>query len=417
MTTAVEDIVDRAAAAQQDDAPPWEPVEERARPRRRRREVRAPQAPGEAAATRPARDYGELVAVDGRYTDERPPATSWGELDLGPVVHALVAGTAERPEPTIGVRSDGRGLFYAGRVNALIGASGDGKSWLALLTAAQELRAGHHVVMVDLEDSATGIAGRLLDLGVAPADIVERFHYVWPDEPFGLEAAVRIEELVLRTDAVLVIIDSAGEAMALNRVNPNADDEVARWFRVLPRRIARLGPCVLTLDHVVKDREARGLFAIGSQRKRAAVTGAAYLLEASSEFGREQRGAAHLTTAKDRLGNYVRGRRAAEFVLDARSQPYDATLDAPAPAGSSGDPFRPTTVMEKISRYVEINPGLGRNAIRTAVGGTAKYVTLAVDLLVSEGFIEVERGPNRSMLHKSIRPFRTSPEASEEEDS
>jgi len=344
--------------------------------------------------------------------DVDAPGASWAPLALTAVVDGLHDGTLTCLAPTVGLRDDGHGLFYPGRVNGLFGESGDGKTWVALACGVQELRCGRHVVLLDFEDIAPGIVQRLIDLGATDEEIIQRFHYVWPSEPFGFEAETRLAKVIANTFPSLAVVDSTGEAMSLDHVNPNATDEVARWSRRLPGSLARQGLAVVTLDHVTKAKDGRGLYAIGSQRKRAAVTGASYLVDATAEFGKGMRGIATLTTAKDRLGNYVRGRVAAEFVLDATSAPYVATLRrAPDKLDASGEGFRPSRLMEKISRYVEGNPDISMRSIRTAVGGKVTYVDLAIELLVREGYVETKPGPNRASLHRSVKPFRDDEES------
>lgn len=361
----------------------------------------------EAAFTEP---HERLEALASQLVElyRAPPddATSWTAVDLRPVMAGLEDGSLVRPTPTLGRRTDGVGLFYAGRVNGLFGDSGDGKTWVALLMAKQEIDAGNHVVMIDLEDEPVGTVGRLLELGLEAEAIERHFHYISPDEPFCTnQAQVAVFQLIEATSPTLAIIDSTGESMALDGINPNGDDEVARWGRQLPRALARLGPAVLPLDHVVKARDARGLYASGSQRKRALITGAAYLVEAQSEFGRGRRGVARLTTAKDRLGNHVRGAAAAEFVLDARENPYSASLE-PMQSSSASPRFQPTRLMEDLSRVIEKTPGLSLRQVRVAVSGRAATKDQALGRLVEDGYVRVERGRSNAQLHHSIKPYR-----------
>ena len=131
----------------------------------------------------------------------------------------------------------------------------------------------------------------------------------------------------------LVIVDSAGEAMAVDGANPNYDDDVARWVRKFTKWIAVQGPGVLGLDHVVKDAGSRNLQPSGSHRKRDAITGAAYIVEMrpGSEFGIGRQGQARFTVSKDRAGHRVRGQVAGSFTLDATVRPYQVGLEPPEP--------------------------------------------------------------------------------------
>lgn len=337
-----------------------------------------------------------------------PAAETWEPLDLSGIVAGILDGTVSRPTPTVGMLSDGTYLFYAGRVNGLFGDSGDGKSWVALVTAAQEVAAKHHVIWIDFEDDEVGTVQRLLALGADPGGIVRCFHYLRPQEFFGLEAQTRFRSLVEGYHPSLVVVDSTGEAMSVDGTKPNDDDDVARWNRRFPRFMANLGPAVVLVDHLPKA-NGGALFAIGSQRKRAAITGAVFLVEATAEFGIARCGRSKLTTAKDRCGTHVRGARAADFVLDATTTPYDVTLSAPVNT-TEGGTFRPTALMEKVSRYVELNPGITTRSIRTAIRGKTEYVILAVDLLVAEGYIATAPGPRRAVVHRSIQAFRAGEE-------
>src|SRR5690606_22156878 len=123
------------------------------------------------------------------------------------------------------------GLFYPGRVNGLAGESGAGKTWTALVVVAQELAEGRAAVYVDLEDDAAGVVGRLLDLQVETGSIAARFAYISPNERLDVVGAAALEGVIAALEPSLVVIDSTGEALALDGAKPNDDDSVAAWFR------------------------------------------------------------------------------------------------------------------------------------------------------------------------------------------
>jgi hypothetical protein len=340
----------------------------------------------------------------------REPST-WREVDLSAVVAGLLDGTLDRPVPTVGRLSDGSSLFYAGRINCLFGESGDGKTFIAQTTACQEIAAGNHVVWLDFEDNAAGTIGRLLDLGASADDLTARFHYFGPDEVFDDAAREHLRAVIVELQPSLVVIDSAGESMALEGTKPNDDDSVARWNRRMPLFLANLGPCVLFIDHIPKSTE-KSLFAIGSQRKRAVISGHTCLVEAVQPFGKGRAGRAKLTTGKDRCGTFVRGQKAAEFELDATVSPYRAELVPPAPAAEF---FRPTALMEKVSRFVEVHPGSTKTEILSATQGKRDYRMQAIDILVREGYLAIEDGPRGAQRHRLVRPYRETGELFEGE--
>jgi archaellum biogenesis ATPase FlaH len=66
--------------------------------------------------------------------------------------------------------------------------------------------------------------------------------------------------------------------------------------------------------------------------------------------------------------------------------------------------FRPTAFMAKISSALERDPGLSKRAIRVAVGGKSETVDLALELLVSEGYVRVETD-GKGGHHHPVRPY------------
>lgn len=336
------------------------------------------------------------------------PGHSWQPVDLADIAAGLADGTLTRHAPTIGRRDDGQCLFYAGKVNGLAGASGAGKTWTALLTVAQVMADGNHVAYVDLEDDPIGIVGRLLDLGVSPADISDLFHYVQPIEGFEQRAQFLFSEALQRFQPALVVIDSTGEALSLEGANPNADELVADWFRRLPKMVARQGAAVLVLDHMTKADDG-GLWPIGSQRKRAAIDGAQYVQSTVSAFDKERAGLSKIVAAKDRHGNYRAGSKVAELhVTPAAGRPSVALL-APASSSSEGDggPWRPTGIMERLSRVLEdSSESLSFRQVVESVKGKSEHQRAALKLLQAEGFIEITQGARNSNLHRSLKPYR-----------
>lgn len=344
---------------------------------------------------------GEPAAIESQIGD------TWQAVDLTEVVAGILAGTITRHAPTVGLRTDGRGLFYAGKVNGIAGSSGCGKSWTALVACAQQIALGRHAVYVDLEDDAVGVIHRLVDLGADPDHILERFHYVHPDEQYGAFARAQLTALITTHAPTVVVIDSTGESMALDRAKPNDDDDTARWFRNLPTAIAALGPAVVVLDHVIKADEG-GLWPIGSQRKRAAISGAQYMQSVTRPFSKTTAGAAKLVCAKDRHGNYRISEKVADLTVTPTNGGLVVDLKALEQCDADGPRvFRPTGIMENVSRALEASPEeLSFRSVSDRVRGKEAHVRLALDLLVSEKHVDVRPGPRNSQLHRSARAYR-----------
>lgn len=375
-------------------------------------------------STEPWEAWGASDVDDASTEEHEDPdesddvSTGWEPADLA----VIWSGGYEAPKPTVCMRSDGEALFYRGRVNALNGESGGGKSWVALAACAQELAAGHHAVYVDLEDHPGSIVARLKALGVT-AEQAARFTYIQPLLPFNANARELVVDLMGAADVTIVVIDSVGESMALEQSQQNDDDHVARWFRHIPRALARVnatdgeGPAVVLVDHVPKQNEETKLFAIGSQRKRAAIDGVAYRVDTVVAFSAEKAGKISLTCAKDRNGTYAKSQLVAEVHVDPHAGGGLLSIQPPAGRDETGRLTRPTVYMERISRFLEDQNGavISRREVLRMVPGKDKPLAQALDVLEAEGYVEKQesrfgvRGvPGAG--YRVVRPFRDGPE-------
>lgn len=208
----------------------------------------------------------------------------------------------EQEEPAVGAweledGAPGGSLFYAGKVNEIHGPSESGKSMVLLAVAAQEIRAGRDVAMIDYEDDGKSIVGRLRWVFGLTRDLIEQhFHYFNPETPLGEEG---LEELKQAAGASLFIIDAVTEAMSVEGLDGRNENEVAAWYNMLPKRIASWGPAVVVVDHTPIDAPHRQ---IGSQHKKSGITGVSYTAEPVFPFTRGGKGMLRLRVAKDRPG-------------------------------------------------------------------------------------------------------------------
>lgn len=223
---------------------------------------------------------------------------SWTPLNLGPYLR----GEIQRPEPSIGVyRRDGVRFIYPGKEHSVIGEMESGKSWFALACVAAELDAGNTVVYIHFEESdPSDTVERLQALGVPDHVIAERFRFV---APTSAVTVAQIARLIAEPAPSLVILDGVNEGMALHGAAIREEDGVAQFRRTVITPFIRAGCAVLTCDHVVKDAEARGRYALGSIHKGNALSGALIVLENADPFGRGARGRSHVYVTKDRPGH------------------------------------------------------------------------------------------------------------------
>jgi len=333
---------------------------------------------------------------------------TWRPVDLGPVLD----GTYRRPEPAVGTRDDGKGLFYPGRIHTVAAEAEGGKTWFALTACAEELTAGNACTYIDFEDDEGGIVTRLMALGADRDTIRAQFTYLRPDEAIdALTNRTDLSATLTATRPTLVILDGVTEAMSLHGLELKDNTDIAKFGKLLPRWIAAQGPAVVALDHVIKDREGRGRYALGGVHKLNAVNGAAYVLENREAFGIGRTGRSAVLISKDRPGQLRRhGIKAhdnlylyAELVLNSHSEEFtEASL---SPAAQREEPFRPTALMARIAKTLEAVPaGLSKNAIEGAVTGKAATIRYALETLINDGYVQVEhRGP--ASIHRLIRPY------------
>lgn len=225
---------------------------------------------------------------------------SWTPIDLSPYLD----GTHVRPEPTVGIaREDGLRLIYPGKEHAVIGEMESGKSWFSLSCVAAELVAGHTVVYIHFEeaDPADSVE-RLILLGVPAHTIRDGFRFVGPATPVTPAQIIRLLDPV----PSLTVLDGQNEGMALHSQAIREEDGAAAFRRLMVKPWTDAGAAVLACDHVVKDKEARGRYALGSIHKGNALNGSLILLENVDPFGRGQRGASRVYAVKDRPGHLRR---------------------------------------------------------------------------------------------------------------
>ncbi|MBS5234397.1 MAG: bifunctional DNA primase/polymerase, partial [Collinsella sp.] len=162
------------------------------------------------------------------YEANKNASSSWRFEDLA----QLASGIELPPTPTVFQREDGQGLFYRGAVNDLHGEPGCGKSMIAQIAAAQELKSSHDVIYIDYEDSARNVVKRLLLLGVTGEQIVAHFHYVRPSakpsSPTSLDGWR--ETLDYADTATLAIIDGVTSCLAYAGLDSNSGDDIAAWY-------------------------------------------------------------------------------------------------------------------------------------------------------------------------------------------
>ena len=211
----------------------------------------------------------------------------------------------KRAEPEFIRRMDGRALLYPGKDSYLYAETESGKSWLVAMAVTQCINDDVPVMVVDFEEGdELEYGNRLLDLGMTEEKLNNsaKFRYLMVDGRCTDELMIEADDMgaqMIVYEGMSVAYDVYGLAVKEN----DSATAFRRWL-VKPHLIA--GRAVLTTDHVVKDRDSRGRYAIGGVMKLNAASGGAFLLVNVEGLAPGQRGASNLYVTKDRPGGVKR---------------------------------------------------------------------------------------------------------------
>lgn len=344
-------------------------------------------------------------------------APTWRPVDLEPIL----TGSYTPETPQLYPRSDGIALVYPGRVHSFHGESESGKSLVVQAEAARLVRDGSDVLYIDFESDAAAVVGRLIDMGVTPDQIRAHFTYLRPDNdprkfPHEREEFAR----VAANSYALAVIDGMTDALGTFGAGTTDNDEIAAFMRSFPRLLAvRTGAAVIIIDHVTKDADSRGRFALGGQAKMNALDGSAYVVEVVDALGRGLRGSVALRVAKDRPGGVRphcgafrksdRTQEAARIVVDSTSGIIEVTVEAPRSTvdndRAAAKTFRPTVYMQRVSEFLISAGGpVSGKVLEDAVTGKATLIRQAVALLLADGYI-VDSGAGSSHKYGSLKAY------------
>ena len=328
--------------------------------------------------------------------------SSWKPIPLKDYFDGLFA----TPVATILKRTDGNGLIYTGRVHSIYGESESGKSWVAQIASAEMLKDDKKVIYIDFESDAIDIVNRLKSLGVSRANLLQYFSYIRPDGP--READDPYWQAILEPgSAELVIIDGVTESLTMWGGQTKDNDEITRWMRIFPRTVATAsGAAVVLIDHITKNAETRGRFAIGGQAKLATIDGAAYLVEPLEALAPGRVGSLTMRVTKDRPGfirkiagmwrKSDRTQEAAVFVIDSTKalMQYSITVPLLEDELESNKEFGK---LKEIAEFIHNHPGASRRVVQDGVSGAKEAIGDRIADLLAGGWVD-NRGNERSFI-------------------
>ena len=317
-----------------------------------------------SAHQQPEADQPEADQPDPPFIDLRP----W--LD----------GSATPELPTIAPYAN-TALFYAGRLNAIHGEPGHGKTNILLSACAVDLKRGGRVLYIDPEDTPRGFATRARLLGIAPEDITERIHYLHCPEFEDIRATHR---WAVEAKPSLVILDGLAEAMAGYGADEDNAQQTLQFLKSYLRPFCETGAAVVIADHVTKNSDNRGRFARGSGAKLGRYDGAVYAVELGKAYSPTVPGFVRLKVAKDRNGGVGPVGSTPAEIHFAPSAIDETTIVEIRQAEQQG-PWKPTVLMEKIVEHLRVHPRAKKRELRPL--GRAPYVDKAIEILLEEGVI------------------------------
>ncbi|MFI0242565.1 DNA primase [Streptomyces sp. NPDC016845] len=280
---------------------------------------------------------------------------------------------------------------------------------------------GNHVAYLDFEDSEAGVVSRLLLIGAVPHQVSRLFHYV---RPGSTPTQVQLNQFIDRIGDLgpsLIIVDGVTEAMVMMGLELKENTEIAKFGRMLLCPLADTGAAVVPLDHVVKNNESRGRYALGGVHKLNAVDGVQYMLEAVRPFGINTEGRSPLRIAKDRPAQIRRhalpgGRNPmhwfADLVIRSEGEEFaDAHLyppiqhqDEPAEEAAATDKAaqEEADIKEReaaiLAALREATEPMSKKALEELIPGWASVTRRVLTRLVHGGQVTAKNGPRGAAL-------------------
>jgi hypothetical protein len=291
------------------------------------------------------------------------------------------------------------GLIYKGRRHLVSGVPEAAKTLFSLIAGLEHMRAGlGRFALVDFESGPHAARLMLADLGAKPDELAAVW-YIEADSPPDEEDF----KALVDAGVTLAAIDAAAGAYGVSELDDNARKDAEAFGRAWTDPLWQAGIGTLVIDHVTKNAESRGRFAIGSERKAGRVD--VHLgLEVAKPLTRGGSGAFRVRTHKDRPG-WLRRPYATELEIASDPETHRLTW-AFRDVSETVDGWKPTQLMLKASRFLERQSGpVSQNAVEQHVGGKRDYLRQAIDELVAGGFAIETSGPRRARLLTSVRQF------------
>ena len=281
--------------------------------------------------------------------------------------------------------------------------AGTGKSLAALIVAVTTVEHGGSAIILDVENGADEYARRLEAIlaardpdGTLTHACQQRLSYhAWPTLRLDWTAD---EWAAAIAGADLVIFDSSRFMLSSVGLGEDSNDEYSQFITAIVMPLARAGTTTIILDNTGHDKtRARGA------STKDDLNEVVYMLEVvtGEDFDRDTAGQLRLKRTRGRFTGLP-----AELRMHVGGNTYTAPVIPAAEDLAGADiKFRPTNIMEKVSRLVENEPGIGAGAIRHAIKSRQEHIDAAVRVLLTEKYLH-RREEGQTKHHTSLQPYR-----------
>ncbi len=293
----------------------------------------------------------------------------------------------------------GDGWLIAGKRYLVFSPSGVGKTIGTLVVAVEVVRHGGTVAIIDVENGADEYARRLElifeDQETAAACSERLRYYEYP--ALSLEWGEK-DWVGALADCDLIVFDSSRHVLSALGLAEDANDDYAKFMGRMVMPLSKAGTTTIILDNTGHD----GDHPRGASAKRD-LNEVLFELSAPTPFDLEAEGRLVWRRTRQRFAGAI------PKALEQRIGGGTYGLPVPTADGGDGDhdgqPFRPTFLMERVSRYVEFDPGCSQAKVLKNVEGRDTFIVGALRLLIDEGYIRREPKGN-SHLHYGVTEYR-----------
>jgi hypothetical protein len=292
------------------------------------------------------------------------------------------------------------GWLIRGKRYLAFSPSGVGKSLGTLAVGVEVVRHGGTVAIIDVENGADEYARRLENIVGDDQELLAACsghlrYYEYPGLSMEWGEGEWVEAVA---DCDLVVLDSSRNVLSALGLAEDANDDYSHFMARIVIPLSKAGKTTLILDNVGHE----GDHPRGASAKRD-LNEVLFSLTAPAEFDAQTEGRLIWRRTRQRFAGAIP--KALEQRLGG------GTYDPPVAVSDHGEEgsaekFRPTFLMEQVSRLVEYEPGASLTFIEQHVKGKAIHVRHAVQVLVEEGWMRHELGPRDSKQHHSVTPYR-----------